>query len=52
MNLGSNLFYGCTELKTVRWQGTHEQWESVGKASDWMYGAESVQVVCAEDKNP
>ena len=42
--LGSMLFYGCTSMQTIRYQGTAEEWSAVKKASDWNYGSENVEV--------
>ena len=47
VRIGSAAFYGCGNLKTVRYDGTVAQWEAVSKGDLWRGGAQ-FQVLCTD----
>ena len=38
-SIGENAFRNCTNLKTINYTGTKEQWKAIIKGSYWQYGA-------------
>ena len=41
-------FYGCKSLKTIKFDGTVEQWNSVEKGEKWNDDVPATVVVCSD----
>ena len=46
--IGTFAFSGCTGLKTINYDGTMAQWNSINKVDGWSYGAGVFTVVCSD----
>ena len=36
-SIGYSAFYNCTNLTSIKYRGTKEQWNAISKSSSWDY---------------
>lgn len=46
-SLGNNVFNDCSNLTTIYYLGTVEQWEQISKSWDWNDGSVIEKIVCS-----
>lgn len=46
--IGSEAFFGCTNLSTITYSGTKEQWTAIEKGENWQQGT-GYFVICCTD---
>ena len=44
-SIGNNVFYNCSELKTINYTGTEEQWNAITKGNNWNNGCRNDMVI-------
>jgi hypothetical protein len=42
------VFNGCSDLNSITYEGTQEQWNTITKGSDWNYSAPATYVQCTD----
>jgi len=47
-SIGSNIFAGCSNLVTVRFDGTKKQWDKVDVSYDWLAFSPNINFYCSE----
>jgi hypothetical protein len=45
--IGGNCFRGCTGLKTIVYEGTVEQWNTIPKNSLWNSDLQDITIQCS-----
>ena len=40
-------FYNCTNLSTIRFEGTLEEWNAIEKGTDWNKNVPATEVICS-----
>ena len=48
-SIGSNAFDGCSNLEVIYYHGTEEEWNAIGKGSDWDSTCGNYEVVFLGD---
>ena len=49
-SIGSTVFASCTNLKTINYQGTVEQWNSISKGTNWNGYITDITIICTDGK--
>ncbi len=44
--IGSMVFDGCSYLRTLRYEGSKEEWDAITKDQDWAEGSSLNEIVC------
>jgi hypothetical protein len=44
-SIGESSFGGCTNLTTINYMGTQEQWDAINKSVDWNSACPNVEIV-------
>ncbi len=50
--ISNGLFEGCSNLTSITYNGTIEQWEKLSKGSSWRRDVPATEVVCLDGKVP
>lgn len=45
VSIGESSFGGCTNLTTINYMGTQEQWDAIEKLEDWNSACPNVEIV-------
>ena len=45
--IGDRVFYGCIDLHSIRFQGTKQQWNKIGKEDSWKAVSAIEEVRCS-----
>lgn len=48
-HIGSEVFFGCTELKEITFRGTKDEWLKIFKEVGWRRGAVNLSTVICDD---
>lgn len=46
--ISGGAFYGCYYMYTIRFNGTMEQWNAIGKDSNWNENCGVTQIICTD----
>ena len=46
--MGNNLFYDCSNLTNITYEGTMEQWEKIDKTSEWAGNSTDFTITCTD----
>lgn len=47
-SIGESAFAWCDRLESITFDGTMEQWKSIGKGADWLYRTRVTTVKCVD----
>lgn len=46
--IGDKVFYGCRDLNSIKFQGTKQQWNKIGKEDSWRSVSAIEEVRCSD----
>ena len=46
--IAGNAFYGCSAATSLKFNGSVEEWNAVGKSPSWSYGLSVKTVICTD----
>lgn len=47
-SINSTALWNCKDLKTIVFEGTLDEWDSISKATSWNYGLTGLKLVCID----
>jgi hypothetical protein len=48
LSIDNYVLYHCDSLKSIKYNGTKEQWENIYKRGDWNYESCATKVICTD----
>ena len=46
--IGQSIFYNCTQLTTIKFNGTVAEWNALTKGKQWNYNVPATHVICLD----
>lgn len=44
-HIGNSVFFNCTKLTTIHYEGTEEEWNAIDKYNNWNYGSFVTEII-------
>ena len=50
MEIGAAAFSNCTKLKTIKYEGTTQQWKEIDFGEGWAENVPEIEVICSNGR--